>query len=269
MKEIKNFDFFGLKISDFSLNQLKFYLAETIKTNKQIVGYGYSLGIIAFFKKYPSFYTYCNSFDLMVTDGTILYWLMKLFGYKLNTFLSIPQLSDFVLKLANDEHYSVLLIGSTDEINSLANQKLKEKYKDIQFLQGYHGYFTGGEEDFVVEHINKFKPDILLIGMPTPAKEEFVYKNRHRIFANIIIPNGGMINVYAGLSEQPPSLIKKMGGAAFYRLIKDPKKLFLRYLWIASEIFLKILPTMFFEIIVKRNKNFTIPMIYKIDVLKH
>ena len=255
-------DFYGLKLSNFTLEDLDTYLVSTVNSDKQIVGYGYSLGILAFFQKFKDFYKFCNSFELMVADGTIFYWVMRAYGVKLKTFLSIPQLSEHILNIANKKMYSLMLLGATEEINVTASKNLKNKYPGIKLLPGHHGYFKPNEEEDIIEHINKLNPNILFIGMQTPDKEKFAYNNRSKIKSNIIIPFGGMINVYAGLSAQPPTFIKRMGLASIYRLTQDPKKLFFRYLWIAKEIFFRILPRMFFEIVIKKNNKFLIPQIY-------
>lgn len=262
--EIEQFDFYGLKVSDFTLSDLHKYYDEVIINSKTIICYGYSFGTIPFFKKYPDLYKIINSFDIMVTDGTYFYWFMKYSGYQLKKFLSIPFMTLEALEYANKHRKSVLLLGADSDTNNTATQNLKNKYPDIHFYDGHNGYFDESEELPVVEFINKCKPDILLIGMSTPKKESFAFKYKNQLACSIIIPCGGMIDVFAGKVKLASPFLKKIGLAAFIRTIQQPRHLLLRNLWLAAEILGIIIPVSFYQIKIKKNRNFFIPGIYNI-----
>jgi UDP-N-acetyl-D-mannosaminuronic acid transferase (WecB/TagA/CpsF family) len=134
--QIDNINFFGLKVSSFSLKELHTYYKTIISTSKTIICYGYSFGTIPLFKKYPDLYGIINSFDINVTDGTQFYWFMKLFGHKIKQFLSIPYLTIDALEYANQNEHSVMLLGADDETNVLATNNLKVKYPNINFFPG-------------------------------------------------------------------------------------------------------------------------------------
>lgn len=261
---IEDQDFFGLKVSNFSVNELYKYYDDVIEVSKTIICYGYSFGIIPFFKVYEDIYRIINSFDINVTDGTQFYWFMRLFGYKLKTFLSIPFLTIKTLEYANNKNKSVLLLGSDASTNRIATKNLKIKYPNIYFSDGMDGYFSEAEENNVVNYINCKKPNILLIGISSPKKERFAYKYKNELNANIIIPCGGMIDVFAGKVKLASPFLKKIGLATLIRIIQEPRRQFWLNIWIAYETFFRIIPKTIYEVKLKGNKNFTIPSIYRI-----
>lgn len=255
-------NFYGCKITDFELEDLFSYYEYILRNNKTIVAYGYSFGIIPFFKKYPDLYKIINSFDINVTDGTQFYWFMKLFGYKLKTFLSIPHLTIKTLEYADKNKKSILLLGADIKTNRIATENLRNKYTNAVFLDGKDGYFTEDEEIEIIDYINSQCPDILLIGISSPKKERFAYKYRDKICAKIIIPCGGMIDVFAGKVKLASPFVKKIGLATLIRIIQEPRRQLLLNMWIAYETFLKIIPRTLYEVCIKRNNNFIIPSIY-------
>ena len=261
MGNIKNFDFYGLKVSDMSFSEIEDHFDEAIAKYKPLVAYGYSFTIIPYFKKYRRLYFEINSFDISVTDGMQFYWYTKMMGFNIRNFISIPDLTNFSINYANDHKLAVMLLGGTAEINLAAQNKLKSKYENISIC-GLDGYFDTSNEEEIVKEINKKEPHILLVGISSPKKEDFVFKNRDKLNAKIIIPCGGMIDIFAGKTKLTPKIFKKLGLASFYRVIQEPKRLLLLNIWLFYEIVFKIIPISFYQIKIKKNKSYFIPSIY-------
>lgn len=255
---IDQYDVYGLKVSNFELSEVEQLFSHTIKEDKSIVLFGHSLGYIALFKKYPELYSIVNSFDLLVCDGTQFNWYCYLNGFKLKTVISIPDITTYTLKYANANGLNVLLFGAKEDINKKASENIQEKYPNLHVLTGVNGYYSESDENKIVAKIKEQKPHILLIGISTPIKEKFVNKYKNDLSSNIIIPCGGMIDVYSGYVKQSPSSLKKMGLATPYRIIQEPKRLFVLHTWMIFEILLKILPISFFNRFILRRKKFNV-----------
>ncbi len=265
MIEIKSVDFFGLKISLFSRRQIEHTIIDTIGKKGKKIYYGYSIWTITSFRFMPELYTFSESFDIMVSDGRWFYWFAKLFRIPIQYELSIPQLSNLVLDIANQKGYSVMIIGSTEETNKLATLFLRNNYPNILVFDGCHGgNFSKNDQENTVKVINNVSPNILLIGVSSPKKEEFAYNWKKELNANIIIPFGGMIDGLAGKVKLVPPIIKKLGLGAWYRTFQEPGRMFKNRIYMATEFFLRILPITFFQVLVLRRKEFKIPSIYGI-----
>lgn len=248
-------DIFGLNVSDFTLKDVDQLFAEGIANKCNVVVFGHSLGYITMFKKYPELYQIVNNFDLMVCDGTQFNWYCKILGFKLSTVMSIPDITNYAMTYANTHRLKVLLLGARPEVNALANDRLKAKYPDAVFLPGIDGYFKQEDEVAIVNKINMLGVDILLIGISTPKKEVFTFEHKQALKVGVIIPCGGMIDVYAGITKQTPALIKKIGLATPYRVLQEPGRLLILNVWMIWEIFLKILPiTLYNRFILKKTK---------------
>jgi N-acetylglucosaminyldiphosphoundecaprenol N-acetyl-beta-D-mannosaminyltransferase len=226
MNIIKYVNFFGLKLSVFDNQEFINAVEATIAENKKLICYGYSFGIFPYFKKYPEIPEYANQFDILGTDGRGYYLLAKMLGYPVKSDISVPLMVDLILDLAQENIYSILLLGAKEVINKKATEKIRLKYPNIKTLEGHHGYFQEEDEHQIVDFINARKPDILLIGISSPMKERFAYKWKNVLDCKIIIPCGGVIDILAGLTKPIPRLIKKMGLAWFYRFVQEPRRLF-------------------------------------------
>lgn len=236
---MKQENFFGLKITSFTNNELSDYINICFSSKKSYVFYGYSLAVLSYLKKHKNYYEVTNSFDLMVTDGRLFYLLAKFFRVSLHYDISIPRLTYYLLDEANNRGCRVFLLGGTSNSNELAIRNLKFQYANL-IIDGRDGYFSLDEEVHVINLIKTFQPKIILLGLPTPYKQELSLRLRNEIDGCIIIPCGGMIDVFAGKEKLTPLWIKKLGLASLFRHIQHPKRLpelFIiayRALWIFS-----------------------------------
>ena len=265
MKHIEQIDFYGLKLSLFSKLELIQRIIDVILNNEKIICYGYSLGTIYLMKKSPEIYTYGNQADILVTDGRLLYLFAKILNFPLRCDISIPNLVKLLLEFANEHKLSVFLLGADKETNSNAVRNLRLAYPNIIVPDGIDGYFKHEEENDIIARINRVSPDIVLIGISSPIKERLAFTWKDRLNTKIIVPCGGMIDVFAGKTKQSPNLIKKLGLASVYRIIQEPKRILKRNLKIYYYVFFKFLPIFFLKVILKRDKNFSIPEFLNIN----
>lgn len=258
MIETPSVDFYGLKLSIFEDQDIDFLISETIKKQQHIIVYGYSIGLMPKFKTDTSLASICNTFDLMVTDGKPLYFIARLLGFRLKSSLSIPEITLRTMELASQKGWKVMVFGGTEETNKIAVDKLRIDYPGAMIANGINGFYK--DEQIIVSRIKKESPDILLIGLPTPAKEHFAYNFKQ--IAHVIIPCGGMIDVFAGKTKLTPPLLKKYGFAWLYRFVQQPKSRFkLTMNCLISFLFI-LLPILIFIRIFRKKSNFLIPSFY-------
>jgi N-acetylglucosaminyldiphosphoundecaprenol N-acetyl-beta-D-mannosaminyltransferase len=261
MKKIEFIDFFNLKLSIFEIKELLDYIHDVIIENRKAICYGYSFGTLPYFKKYPEIAIYSNQFDVSVIDGRGLFVLVKLLGFPIKSDLSIPTLVDLTLRQANDNNFSVMLLGAKQDINNKATENLKLKYPNARIFPGINGYFKEIEEDEIISKINKLKPDILLIGISSPIKEKFAFINQNKLNVKIIIPCGGVIDILAGHKKRIPKFIKKMGLAWFYRYIQEPRRLFKDSILNSFSVLFHMIPYLLITSYIL-HKKFSIPKFY-------
>jgi len=256
-QRIKKSSLYGLNVSVFTYEDLVDIFNQSIKKEKQITCYGHSLTAIPRFRVYPQIFRISQKFDIMVPDGKGFYILCRLFGIPLKSDMALYEISDMLLKLANVEGYSVLLLGSDVESNKTATANIKEKYSKAKILEGHHGYFSEQEETSIVNYINSMNPNILLIGMSSPKKEEFFSRNICKINAKVVVLIGGVIDIYAGKTKSIPKFVKVLSLTWIYRFLQEPKRLMPLFTGGISILF-KMVPQMIWSRYFKKNDNFSI-----------
>lgn len=172
--------------------------------------------------------------DLILTDGMPLIWISKLKKNPIKEKVSGSDLFPEVCKLAADKGYKVFLLGAAEGIAAKAAENLKEKYKGLNVVGTYspsYGFEKKEDEiQEIIKMINEVKPDILAVGLGAPKQEKFLHKYANGLNVPVSLAIGASIDFEAGNIERAPQWMQKIGLEWFYRLCKEPKRMFKRYL---------------------------------------
>jgi N-acetylglucosaminyldiphosphoundecaprenol N-acetyl-beta-D-mannosaminyltransferase len=136
-----------------------------------------------------------------------------------------------LLKICAEKRYRIFLLGGSPEIVERVVVNLKSQNPNLLLVGHAHGYFSDDNEPEIVRQITDADADILFIGMASPRKEEFAYRNWERIGVPVQIGVGGSIEILAGERHFPPRWVRTLGLEWSGRLIQEPRRLWKRYLF--------------------------------------
>jgi N-acetylglucosaminyldiphosphoundecaprenol N-acetyl-beta-D-mannosaminyltransferase len=122
------------------------------------------------------------------------------------------------------------LLGGEKQVVERCANILASRYGNFKIAGTRDGFFSEAEEDEVIAQINAAEPDILWVGLGKPKEQLFIIKNKHKINVPVVITCGGCYNFISGDYTRAPQWMQEYGLEWLYRLLKDPKKLFWRYL---------------------------------------
>lgn len=183
--------------------------------------------------------------DLILTDGMPLIWISKLKKNPIKEKVSGSDLFPEVCKLASNKGYKLFLLGAAEGVAVKAAENLKYKYKGLNIVGTYspsYGFENKENEiQQIIKMINEVKPDILVVGLGAPKQEKFLYNYRNQLNVPVSLAIGASIDFEAGNIERAPEWMQHMGLEWFYRLCKEPKRMFKRYLVDDMKIFRLIL----------------------------
>lgn len=179
--------------------------------------------------------------DLILTDGMPLIWISKLKKNPIKEKVSGSDLFPEVCKLAADKGYKVFLLGAAEGVAAKAAENLKGKYKGLNVVGTYspsYGFERKKDEiQEIIKMINEVKPDILAVGLGAPKQEKFLYDYRKQLNVPVALAIGASIDFEAENIDRAPEWMQHSGLEWFYRLCKEPKRMFKRYLVDDMKIF--------------------------------
>lgn len=172
--------------------------------------------------------------NLILTDGMPLIWISKMYGSPIKEKISGSDLFPKVCDLASQKGYKIFLLGAAEGVANKAANNLVEKYKGLNVVGTYSPSYGFESKENEIEHIikiiNEKKPDILAVGLGAPKQEKFLFKYRDRLNVPVSLAIGASIDFEAGNIKRAPKWMQDTGLEWFYRLCKEPKRMFKRYI---------------------------------------
>ena len=122
--------------------------------------------------------------------------------------------------------------GTTQENLVTMIQKVKEDYPGLEICGYEPSVFrpmSEQEERELAERINAADADFIWVAIGAPRQELLMNRLRGQV-KGVMVGVGGAFNILSGKVNDAPVWMQNMGLEWFYRLIKEPKRLFKRYL---------------------------------------
>jgi len=174
-----------------------------------------------------------NRAGMVTPDGMPLVWFGRYSGQE-----NLKRVcgSDLMLELCNESKtkgYKHYFYGGNKGVPELLKSKLKEQFPGIKVVGTYSPPFrslTEEEDKDIIKTINDAKPDIVWVGLGAPKQELWMAKHVGQLEAPVLIGVGAAFNFHAGLVKRAPIWMQKGGLEWLFRLSKEPRRLWRRYL---------------------------------------
>ena len=169
-----------------------------------------------------------------VPDGQPLVWALRALGHPLGDRVYGPELMALACERAASTATRMFLYGGRDEA-ALAQleQRLKERYPGLRIAGSHSPPFrplTTDEEQAVAEQIDASGADVVWVGIGVPTQEKWMAQMRGRLAPPVLIGVGAAFDFHAGLVSQAPMWIQRAGLEWAYRLMREPRRLWRRYM---------------------------------------
>ena len=169
-----------------------------------------------------------NSASMVIPDGAGVVLASKILGTPLKQKVAGIDLAYRLIQYLDDTGGKLFLLGAREEVVKTAKENLNKKHKNLNVFinNGFFNKEADSEENkTVVEKINQAEPDVVFVCLGMPWQEPWIYENKSKLNAKLLIGLGGTIDDIAGVVKRAPKILIKLNLEWFYRLIKNPSRL--------------------------------------------
>lgn len=181
--------------------------------------------------------------DVLIPDGASIVMACKWLKAKSQPKERIAGWDLFVYEMEklNERGGKCFFMGSSEKVLALIRAKAAEVYPNITvetYSPPYKPEFTDDDNKTIIDAINNAKPDLLWIGMTAPKQEKWAYTHWNELNINCHCGTiGAVFDFFAGTVERAPIWWQEHSLEWLYRLIKEPKRMWRRYI-IGNTIFI-------------------------------
>jgi N-acetylglucosaminyldiphosphoundecaprenol N-acetyl-beta-D-mannosaminyltransferase len=105
---------------------------------------------------------------------------------------------------------------------------------DVVTVGVQHGFFDASsgsaESRAIIARINESRPTVLLVNMGMPRQERWLWDNWQELRPVVAITAGALVDHAAGRVRRPPRWVANLGVEWLVRLVREPRRLWRRYL---------------------------------------
>jgi N-acetylglucosaminyldiphosphoundecaprenol N-acetyl-beta-D-mannosaminyltransferase len=174
-----------------------------------------------------------NASGLTTPDGMPLVWLGRRAGASQMGRVYGPDLMLAVCEVAAARGWSAYLYGGAEGVPELLAGRLAARFPGLRIAGTMSPPFrplTAEEDAAIVERINAAGPDLVWVGLSTPKQERWMAAHRDRLTAPVLLGVGAAFDIHAGRLPQAPRWMRASGLEWLYRLVREPRRLWRRYL---------------------------------------
>jgi len=149
-----------------------------------------------------------------------------------------------LLEYLNTNSRTCFFLGSSSSTLLKIKDRLALEYPHIRAgfcSPPYKDEFSEADTKQMIDAINRFSPDVLFIGMTAPKQEKWVHAHSGSTNAHIIASIGAVFDFYAQTKPRPSAFWIKLNLEWFIRLVREPKRLWKRYLVYSPIFFVDVL----------------------------
>jgi len=138
----------------------------------------------------------------------------------------------------------VMFMGSSESVLSKIRQRCTEEFPSLfvdTYSPPFKPVFSEDDDKAIINAINASNPDLLWIGMTAPKQEKWIFAHWDELDIHCHAGSiGAVFDFFAGTVQRAPLGWQKHGFEWLYRLLKEPRRMWRRYLIGNAEFLLNV-----------------------------
>jgi N-acetylglucosaminyldiphosphoundecaprenol N-acetyl-beta-D-mannosaminyltransferase len=180
---------------------------------------------------------FCRAYetvDLSVADGMFVVWASHVLGTPVPEKISGSDLVPRLLDRAEKSGWRVFLLGGGAGVAVQAADRLRATHPELVIAGTAAPRIDMGDpkatREDIIQEVRRARADIVLVGLGAPKQELWIHEAAHALRPAVLLGVGASLDFLAGTARRAPRWISAMGLEWAYRLVREPLRLWRRYL---------------------------------------
>ena len=172
--------------------------------------------------------------DLSLADGMPIVWASHLLGVPVPEKISGSDFVPRLLERAEVSGWRVFLLGGRAGVAEKAAERLRSSRPGLAVVGTAAPLIDMTQpkaaRERVIEEVRAAAPDVVLVAFGAPKQELWIHEAARALRPAVLLGVGASIDFLAGTERRAPRWISAVGLEWFYRLVREPRRLWRRYL---------------------------------------
>lgn len=226
---VSKFSLFGIQLNNLTMPEAIDWVTDVTGSVK--VAHFINVNSINLCDRIRGFNDCLNSSDANFIDGSGMRIAARSFGYQLKDNVNGTDLLPLLCERLSITQQSLYLLGAGHGIAEKTAANLSLQYPKLKIAGCHHGQFDIHHCDNIIHSINSNDSDIVLVALGSPLQESFINTYKQQLQCQTVLAVGGLFDFYSGQVSRSPLWLRQLGCEWIWRLLKQPKKKFRRYVF--------------------------------------
>jgi N-acetylglucosaminyldiphosphoundecaprenol N-acetyl-beta-D-mannosaminyltransferase len=172
--------------------------------------------------------------DLSLADGQPVVWASHLLGEPLPAKISGSDLVPRLMAVAEARRFRVYLLGGAEGVAAAAAAHLRRIHPQLAIVGTASPRIdlseTAEDRAAVIRAIQRAMPDLVLVALGAPKQELWIHQVAAQLRPAVLLGIGASIDFLAGTALRAPPWLSALGLEWLHRLVREPRRLWRRYL---------------------------------------
>lgn len=219
-------NFYGVTLDIFSKSEIISTLKKRFVDNEQTIVYFLNAHCFNISTKDKQYKDSLENATFILNDGIGIKIGAKFKGVSLKDNLNGTDLIPDILE-SLPANSKIFLLGGKEGVAKEASFNLAQK--KIEVVGYLNGYFSSN--DLVIKKINETKANVLIVGMGVPYQEIWIKDNIQNLRnIKLAMAGGAILDFISNNVPRAPFWLRQLKMEWVFRLIKEPKRMWKRYL---------------------------------------
>ncbi|MBN2309290.1 MAG: WecB/TagA/CpsF family glycosyltransferase [Candidatus Hydrogenedentes bacterium] len=225
---------FGMTFDNITFEEVRHRIAERIESGAP--GYVVTPNVdhVCRYHRDEAFRNAYQEAFLVLADGMPIMWASRLLRKPICAKLSGSDLVPLLSEFAAQRGYSVFYFGAAAGVAAEAADRLCQKYAGLK-VAGVYSPPMHFEKDpearaEASRRIREASPDICFVALGSPKQEYWLHQHARETTARVCLGIGAGLDFAAGRVRRAPVWVQNVGLEWAYRLAREPRRLWHRYL---------------------------------------
>jgi N-acetylglucosaminyldiphosphoundecaprenol N-acetyl-beta-D-mannosaminyltransferase len=230
---LRRVEIVGTRISPTSYREVLSILEEAPTDGARVLAFC-NVHSVMTARRDPAVRAALSSADLATPDGVPLVWSLRRRGHPAQARVYGPDLMEMALAHGVPLGWRHFLFGAVPETLTKLEAEAERLAPGVQIVGRHAPPFrplTETEEDAVITEIRASGANLVWVGLGMPKQELWMQHVRHRLPGVTLLGVGAAFDLLSGTVPQAPDWIQDRGLEWAYRLWREPRRLWRRYLY--------------------------------------
>jgi N-acetylglucosaminyldiphosphoundecaprenol N-acetyl-beta-D-mannosaminyltransferase len=220
----------NLPVSDISYVELLAVIDQSLTTGRLLTISYATPHTFSLLRRHLDFAEQLHAMDLVLADGIGVVLGGRLIGERICCRISIGLIAPLLMPRLAAYGTRVFLFGGSPGIAEQAATRLCSAYPGLNVVGTHHGFLEPGHEQALIDQFNAAEAEVVFIGLGQPLQERWIARHADQLRAPVLFAVGGFLHQSAVRAKYYPDWVTALRVNWAYRLIKEPRRLWRRYL---------------------------------------